>query len=177
MDRDYAEALSAFFDGEAVDPEQLAESLAQPGAAALLVEFAAMRAHEQRDRSRPSPEFYDRMAALLAPSRVNKLLGNRLAVTALAAGLLMAVGAGGFALGSASAVRVPARPPRDASQSGTGGDRARAEPSAMAPPAVASGPSTSRGGPDPTGPPPPTRRVQLDRWQDTSALIAVEAGR
>jgi hypothetical protein len=177
MDRDHAETLSAFFDGEPVDAEQLAGSLAQPGAAALLAEFAAMRAHEQRDRSRPSPEFYERMAALLAPSRVDRLLGNRFAVTAIAASLLMAVGAGGFALGSASAVRPSVPAPLGASSGTTAGDRIRADPSAIAPSAVASGPSSARGGPDRTGPPPSTRRVQLDRWQDTSALIAVETGR
>jgi hypothetical protein len=177
MERDHGETLSAFFDGEPVDAEQLADSLAQPGAAALLAEFAAMRAHEQRDRSRPSPEFYDRMSTLLAPSRVDRLLGNRFAVTALAASLLIAAGAGGFALGSASALRPAVPASRGASSGATAGDRAPASPSTIAPPAVAGGPSSARSGPDRAGPPLSTRRVQLEQWQDTSALTAVEAGR
>jgi hypothetical protein len=176
MDRNHAETLSAFFDGEPVDAECLADSLAQPGAATLLSEFAAMRAHEQRDRSRPSQEFFDRMASRLRPSRMKRLLGSRIAVTALAASLLLAAGAGGFALAVARAVPVTLPLPPAASPGRWTLDRAPATPASIQRTAPTPGSSSARV-PDPSGPPLPARRVRLDRWQDTSASVAVEGQR
>jgi hypothetical protein len=177
MDRDHAETLSAFFDGEGVDAEQLADSLRQTGAAALLADFAAMRAHEQREQSRPSPEFFDRMAARLRPSRMQRLLGSRVAAVGLAASLLIAVGVGGFAVGMTrrpTPVPVPA-----AAASGWAWERARAPvmPEPLRLPPDTAGLEGARRGPDRSGPPRSARRVLLDRWQDTSDSVAVEGQR
>jgi hypothetical protein len=53
----HLQILSRFFDGEAVDPALLAESLSQPEAATYLAECAALRAWIRGDERRPSPKF------------------------------------------------------------------------------------------------------------------------
>jgi hypothetical protein len=67
-----AEVLSAFFDGAAVDPEQLAEALADPDAPQWLVTCARLRAEIQGDTSRPSPAFYERMRSVLEPRWIQR---------------------------------------------------------------------------------------------------------
>lgn len=59
------ELLSAFLDGEEVDPRALADALAHPGAREALREWTLLRA-EVRDLARPSPAFYSRMDRALA---------------------------------------------------------------------------------------------------------------
>jgi negative regulator of sigma E activity len=59
------ELLSAFLDGEEVDPRALAEALSRPGARDALRDWTVLRA-EVRDAARPSPAFYARMDAALA---------------------------------------------------------------------------------------------------------------
>jgi negative regulator of sigma E activity len=59
------ELLSAFLDGEEVDPRSLAEALAQPGAREALRDWTLLRA-ELHDGAKPSPAFYARMDATLS---------------------------------------------------------------------------------------------------------------
>lgn len=59
------ELLSAFLDGEEVDPRALAEVLARPGAREALRDWTLLRA-EVQDLARPSPAFYARMDGALA---------------------------------------------------------------------------------------------------------------
>ena len=44
MTEDFTDTLSAFVDGEAIDPDRLAAALEDPGARAALVDFVRMRA-------------------------------------------------------------------------------------------------------------------------------------
>jgi hypothetical protein len=55
------EVLSAFMDGETVEPEALAAALATPGSHEALVDFARFRIEARSDESRPSPRFYAAM--------------------------------------------------------------------------------------------------------------------
>jgi len=110
MNRTHGEALSAFFDGEQVDADLLAESLAQPEAGALLAEFAAMRAEVLRDPSRPTSAFYEQMASVTRESPLRRLWGTRHVRHALAASLLVTAGHGGFLLGSERARQRAAAP-------------------------------------------------------------------
>ena len=68
MNRDPLELLSAFMDGEAVDPAVLAEAFAVPGAKEALRDFALLRAEVLADDSRPTSAFYTRMTGLFASS-------------------------------------------------------------------------------------------------------------
>jgi hypothetical protein len=53
------EILSAFVDGEDVDPTALADALARPGALEALQDFVALRVHVRADVARPRASFYD----------------------------------------------------------------------------------------------------------------------
>ena len=103
MDRTHGETLSAFFDGEQVEPELLVRSLGQPGASEMLAEFAAMRAQVLRDESRPRPGFHERMSAILKEPLYRRVVSDQRFRRALAASLLVGVGVGSFLLGSDSA--------------------------------------------------------------------------
>lgn len=59
------ELLSAFLDGEEVDPRDLADALARPEAREILRDWTLLRA-EVLDPARPSATFYARMDAALA---------------------------------------------------------------------------------------------------------------
>ncbi len=67
MNKDPFEVLSAFMDGEAVEPDVLAAALLAPGAREALVDFAGLRAALASDNSRPSPGFDRAMERALAP--------------------------------------------------------------------------------------------------------------
>jgi hypothetical protein len=97
MNAEHQDVLSAFFDGESVDPSALIEALAEPDAASLLADFAALRAEAQRDLGRPSDRFYHGMSNKLRGGRV-RWLWKRVRLPALAASLLFAAAAGGFLL-------------------------------------------------------------------------------
>ncbi|MBE3097211.1 MAG: hypothetical protein IMZ44_08800 [Planctomycetes bacterium] len=179
MDRTHAEALSAFFDGERVDADLLAESLAQPGASALLAEFAAMRAQVLRDPCRPRPEFFDRMAARLRESRLHRLWESRFVMRALAASLVLAAGLGGFLLGSGSVrQRTPAgdqEPPGPAAIT----RQATALPQQEVPPPATTiaKPSGPRPQAEHTGPPAASLRLRFSQWRDAPSAAAGEGGR
>jgi hypothetical protein len=100
MRPEYGELLSAFVDGECVDPGALAEALTDPEAAAMLVSIAQVRSEIRSDASQPSPAFYHRMEAALQPRGIRRLLAIRPSVSwpitigmtaaALATGMLVA---------------------------------------------------------------------------------------
>jgi hypothetical protein len=86
---DANEVLSAFVDGERVEPAELASALGEPGAREALIDFVRLRA-ALADDSRPSQAFVERMQERLggrrAPWRARPLrLVAAAAVLALAA--------------------------------------------------------------------------------------------
>jgi negative regulator of sigma E activity len=105
MDEKHAEVLSAFFDGERVDADLLAESLAQPGSSELLAQFAAMRREVERDDCRPRPEFLEQTAEKMRRLKSRRLWARRLGRLSLAASLLLLAGLAGFELGSSGGNR------------------------------------------------------------------------
>jgi hypothetical protein len=107
MDLKYSETLSAFFDGEQVDGELLADSLAQPGAHTLLLEYAALRAKSQTG-ARPSPEFLDVVATTMRQAARRRRWQVRFAAVVASACLVLGAVAVGFLW--APAVERPAKP-------------------------------------------------------------------
>jgi hypothetical protein len=63
------EILSAFVDGEPVDPGALTDALMAPGGREALVAFARLRADIGADDSRPSTRFYREMQRRLGGKR------------------------------------------------------------------------------------------------------------
>lgn len=79
------ECLSAFLDGEPVDPSEMAETLAMPGAREALVDFIRLRAEFGQDSSEPSAKFYGSMERIFNPeSRRTRsyVIGGGLALAA-----------------------------------------------------------------------------------------------
>ena len=100
MTPNHLEVLSAFFDGEAVEPDLLAASLQEPGAAGVLVEFARLRRAVHEDTSRPTEEFCESMRETLARGEERHRTGPRLLQMSLAASLALAAALGGFGVHS-----------------------------------------------------------------------------
>lgn len=178
MDRTHGEALSAFFDGEQVDADLLAESLAQPGAGALLAEFAAMRAEVLRDPSHPTPAFYQKMAPVVEESRLRRLWGHGHVRHALAACLLIAVGMGGFLLGSDSvrrraALRQIGSSRQAAASQVVPGTQARA----VRPSTASDQRLTPQELAEQTAPPAASLRLRFAEWHDLSTSAVEEGGR
>jgi hypothetical protein len=98
MNAAHLETLSAMVDGEVVDPAVLAEALADPRAANVLVELAAWRLQLRHDTSRPGDEFYASMARTLRPSPLRSFVTSPLVSRSLAAGLVIAAALLGFTL-------------------------------------------------------------------------------
>jgi negative regulator of sigma E activity len=179
MGEKHAEALSAFFDGERVDADLLAESLAEPGSSALLAEFAAMRRHVERDLCRPRPEFLQTTAEKLRRLRARRLWRRRFAKLAFAASVLAAVGIGGFGLGSVSerqrnqlTAHVVSRPISTATQ---------VKPSQL-PPTAPPGrnvvkPSKRRPRQQAGAPPVAALRLRFGQWRDPSSPVGAEGQR
>jgi negative regulator of sigma E activity len=67
--KDPMEMLSAFLDGEDVDPGDLANALADRAARETLRDFALVRAGVLEDQDRPGSAFYERMERVLAKDR------------------------------------------------------------------------------------------------------------
>jgi negative regulator of sigma E activity len=179
MEGKHAETLSAFFDGERVDAELLAESLAQPGSSAVLAEFAVMRAHVEQDACRPTPGFLQATAEELRHSRARRLWRGRFAKLALAASLLLAVGAAGFRLGSVAesqrnrqAAQVVSRPLSTATEVKT------IPPPPSTPPAAnVVTPSKRRPLQQTGGPPIASLRLRFGQWRERSSLVDAEGQR
>jgi negative regulator of sigma E activity len=63
------ELLSAFLDGEDVDPGALADALTDPAAREVLRDFALVRSAVREDPDRPGSAFYTRMERALSTER------------------------------------------------------------------------------------------------------------
>ena len=95
------ELLSAFIDGEEVEPRELAEALGAPGAREMLRDFALLRAEVREDDLRPSAAFYAAMEeALGGESGIDRrpwwVRAIPVPAPALAAMVLIAVLVGGW---------------------------------------------------------------------------------
>lgn len=88
---DAKEVLSAFVDGERVDPGELASALGAPGARETLTDFVLLRA-AFADESRPSMAFAERMRERLGGRRVLSWVRPLRFVAAAAVLALAAVG-------------------------------------------------------------------------------------
>lgn len=172
METKHAEVLSAFFDGERVDAQLLAESLAQPGSSALLAEFAVMRAHVEQDRCRPTPGFLEGTADQVRHLRARRSWRGRFVKLALAASLLVAGGAAGFTLGSVverqrsrQATHAVSRPLTTAAQVKT-----VVPPPSTPPAAPVVKPSKKRSLYHTGGPPVASLRLRFSQWRDLSSL-------
>ena len=93
---DVNEILSAFVDGEAVEPAALASALAAPGAREALIDFVRLRA-AFADESRPSDAFEEEMRGRLAGRRAP--WGARPLRWAAAAALIALAGVGVLDIG------------------------------------------------------------------------------
>jgi len=100
MRGNHLEVLSAFFDGEPVEPELLAASLREPGALDFLVDFARLRAAVHADTSRPTEEFCESMRETLGRGDARRGSHRRLVQMSLAASLALAAALGGFSVRS-----------------------------------------------------------------------------
>ncbi len=69
MIEDPAELLSAFLDGENVEPVALAEALSSPGAREALRDYALLRARVRADTVSPGAAFYEAMERALGSER------------------------------------------------------------------------------------------------------------
>jgi len=87
MDTDVKEVLSAFVDGERVEPVELASALGEPGAREALIDFVRLRA-ALADESGPSEGFAQEMRKQLDGRRSRRL--PRLAWLAAAAVFVLA---------------------------------------------------------------------------------------
>jgi negative regulator of sigma E activity len=96
MESEVSEVLSAFLDGEAFEPSELAAALAEPGARDALVDFVLLR-RALDDGGEPSAAFVDSMRARLrwGPRRRGLQLMAAAAVIVLA--VLGALNLGGIA--------------------------------------------------------------------------------
>jgi hypothetical protein len=92
MSMDANEVLSAFVDGEPVDPAALASALRAPGARETLIEFALLRA-AFADEDRPSERFVERMRERLGERRSLRRARPLRFVTAAAVLALAGLGA------------------------------------------------------------------------------------
>ncbi len=102
MNDEMHEVLSAFFDGESVDRERLAEAMDAPEARDALFDIARLRAELQRNMEVPGAEFYRRMEPMIGnrPGLLRLFGRGRLRVQLAVAASLLAVAIAGFWLGS-----------------------------------------------------------------------------
>jgi hypothetical protein len=73
MREELSETLSAFVDGEGVDPQALAQALGEPGARELLIDFVLLRS-ACVSAEQPSPAFYSAVSERLTPRRARRAL-------------------------------------------------------------------------------------------------------
>jgi len=168
----HIEALSRFFDGERVAPDLLTESLSQPGAVELLLEFARLSQMVTADTSLPDEEFCEAMRRRLRPSGFRRFLVGRLVPVAVAASLAMTAFAIGYGL--RPLLDPPPPPPVPTVVPGAGstspvGRTADLTPPA-APPAVAAPPADRR---ERVGlaAPRPADRVKFNDWRETRSSL------
>jgi hypothetical protein len=109
------EVLSAFVDGEPVEPDVLAPALLAPGGREALLDFARLRSALAAEEDRPRPEFYARMSGVLpAASPVGARTPGTRWLTLAAVVLLGALGLAdvGLRLRDARGGEQPPRPDR-----------------------------------------------------------------
>jgi len=178
----HEEALSRFFDGEPVAPDLLTESLTQPGAMELLLDFARLRQMATTDSGMPDPEFVESMRRTLRTGPYRRLLGGRLAPLALAASLALAALAGGYGarllvepwlrVREPAAARAggPTVPPALEAQPPAGAQAAPPATKPAQPPAAA---SATRAGPTLAGGdvPSPEVRLTVGGWRETQPAV------
>jgi hypothetical protein len=98
MKQEHIDALSALMDGEPCEPGLLAESLAQPDAAEVLADFAALRVLARDGLGVPSDAFYRTMAKAFEPQgRLRRLAPGWRGLGVAASFVLMAFAAGYWA--------------------------------------------------------------------------------
>jgi hypothetical protein len=90
MKTEAKENLSAFVDGEPVEPMALAAALAEPGAREALVDFVLLRA-ALSDEPEPPAAFVEKMRAQLRERPRGMAIPRPLRLTAAAAVLLLAL--------------------------------------------------------------------------------------
>ena len=112
MQREPSEVLSAFVDGEPVDPEVLSEALSGPGAVTALVDFIRLRGAAREDRVVPSPQFYAAFDRLFNQRSEEPKARLRSIGLAFAATVLIGFGvAAGWIIHSGNGPRRASRPP------------------------------------------------------------------
>ncbi len=171
MESKYGETLSAFFDGEVVEPQLLAESFAQPGALALLMDFARMRARITLDQCAPRPEFFETVPKKMKEAASRRFWRRGFSKLALAAGLVLVVALAGFKVGSLVESRRVQAANRTAPPVAT--RTATAAPALTAPPSPATAESArplprAQQKTNGTGPPAAAIRLRLGDWRQAT---------
>lgn len=170
MTPNQAEMLSAFFDGESVDPQMLAAGLQEPDAMAFLVECARLRVAVQEDESRPREEFSDRLRDIVAAGDRRRRRRQRLRQFAMAASLALAAATGGFGARAWMENRRPAAvaPAMEARQrqAEVPGTAPVPIPVTVAPPPPVTA-GAPRGEPARRAVPSPGLRMHFDEWRNS----------
>jgi negative regulator of sigma E activity len=104
------ELLSAFLDGEDVDPGELATALTDPAAREALRDFALVRSAVREDSDRPGAAFYERMERELSADRPTMAWWRR--VVPVPAPALAAMLVAGVLLGLWAVLPPPVAPDR-----------------------------------------------------------------
>ena len=116
MSNDCPEILSAFVDGETVDPRELAEALQLPGALDSLRQFVGLRAATQEMQDRPGADFYAAMERVIPSTREHEPWWRRvipIPMPALAAAAVAAIAlVGWIGLTDPSTADLVAGPPK-----------------------------------------------------------------
>jgi negative regulator of sigma E activity len=97
MNERWNETLSRLIDGDAVDPDIVAEALESHDGRRILVDFAVVRATLNHDTAAPSAAFYARMPPSLAakePRRPPRRGGVSLRIVAVSAAAALLLGIG-----------------------------------------------------------------------------------
>jgi hypothetical protein len=163
MSSNHREMLSAFFDGEPVEPDLLASALREPGAADLLVEFARLRAAVQADTSHPTEEFCESMRETLERGDERYRPRSRAARMSLAASLALAAALGGFGIRALMDRQQPAPEPPVMQVSRAPGESSRPRDMAVVPPR----PNASLM--DKGVPPEPDLQLRFGQWDEAPA--------
>jgi hypothetical protein len=85
------EPISAFIDGESVDPHDLAKVLSVPGAREALVDFILLREELKKDDRMPNPDFYEGIRKVIPASLPGRLWSRTIRIPLVAAALLVAL--------------------------------------------------------------------------------------
>jgi hypothetical protein len=171
MTPENGEILSAFADGEMVDPARLETALRDSEAVVLLETCARLRAEIAGDTTRPSQAFYNRMQTVLEPRGLRRLLARRGASISwpIAAGVAVATLVAGLVTG----LRLNVQPGPAAPSAVTAVAPAAPGPAAPVKPAeptaIAKAPEAGLQSPPGMAPPRPTHVLRFGRpgeWRE-----------